>query len=1020
VSSPTPLVPLARLLLRKLLLAYAVFAVLLSLVTVFYEYRAARREVLGSMQTLVVTFSSGIKGALWEYQEDILGSIVRGIGTYPGVASAEILDASGQVRATWRNAANIPASTMLTASEIFVVDGVTPVREIGRVIVSSSDSYLYERLADRLSGTMMFALAQIVFLGIMFYLLTRRLVVQPLAKFSDQVRQMTTSGRHDLIAVDQTGALELDTLQRGFNALMVQLDSSLQQVATHNAHLEDRIVERTREISQQEQKIRNILRATHAGTWEWSLQTDALILDGRSAEILGYTHEELQPLSIHTFLAFGHPDDIAHSNAQIRLHLNGKIPVYEADVRMRHKNGSWVWVQARGSVVSHDPQGKPDWLAGTYLDVSAIKHAQIQLEELNRDLKQRTDEAETANRAKSDFLANMSHEIRTPMNGILGMLSLLGHTDLTERQRDYAHKAHGAATALLGIINDILDFSKVEAGKMELCIEPFAVADVLNDLSGILYSTMGGKAVDVVVNIDPAVPAVLMGDPLRLRQVLLNIAGNAVKFTPQGRVVLGVTRVGAQGGGECEGFEFSVTDSGIGIASNKLDYIFQGFSQAESSTTRRFGGTGLGLAISKRLVDLMGGVLQVQSEQGQGSRFYFSLQLDAASPEVALALRAGVVKSLARNSNLAANQPLAGLRLLVVEDNLLNQQVAQELLTRHGAQVQLANDGLEGVAMALASQPPFDAVLMDLQMPQMDGLEATRSIRRNPHLQAMPIIAMTANAMESDREACRAAGMVDHLSKPIDLKKLLASVLRHTGRWEALGSLTSKADAVIPPEAQQEPQVLDLPLALNRLGGNRDMYVQIARAFQSEAVKLMAVMEQQVQQGQWRDGARSAHTLKGLSGTVGAAALALAVAQTEKLLVAQAPVLQGTQVARSSVDSPHGAGLVTSLLALQQHFTQAMAALAQAAPPETVNPHVSQRSMTDAERSVVVQALQDLIALLEANNMRAVEVCRAMREEFGSALGAALSPMDTAVQQLDFALAITEGQSLLQELTPFD
>jgi len=669
------------------------------------------------------------------------------------------------------------------------------------------------------------------------------------------------------------------------------------------------------------------------------------------------------------------------------------------EYRFRRKDGSYCWVSDELRVI-YDDAGKPVEIVGSWSNISSRK-------KVEEELAVAKEQAELANQAKSDFLANMSHEIRTPMNAIIGLSDLALRTELSPKQRDYLNKVHSSANALLGIINDILDFSKIEAGKLDMESVPFSVDSVLENLATVVSVKTQEKGLELLFSRAPDVPPHLVGDPLRLGQVLINLANNAVKFTDEGEILLSIILVGEKQGKAT--LKFSVRDTGIGMTEKQMGKLFQSFSQADTSTSRKYGGTGLGLSISKQLVELMGGEIRAESELGRGSTFVFEvvLEVDKTGPERNLritpdlqGMRALVVDdnphaleilgdyltqfgfkvdcvasgeaafeklqdakepyrlvlmdyvmpggidgltavtrihkemrlpetpkiilvtayghseyenvpgvelldnelnkpvnpsllldvimqtfgheavTAARgvrhghDINIELMRPIQGARILLVEDNHINQQVATEFLEQGKFIVDIAQNGQEALDMLAINN--YDCILMDIQMPVMDGYTATSKIREQERYKELPVLAMTANAMVEDRESAIAAGMNDHIAKPINPRELFTTLLKWIEPGQRELPVVREASPLPEDETDTLPDQLfgiDINAGLQRVGGNPKLLRKLLGEFYIDHGGDISAIHDALEQGDNDTAQRLAHTIKGVAATIGASEL---------------------------------------------------------------------------------------------------------------------------------------------------
>jgi PAS domain S-box-containing protein len=577
-------------------------------------------------------------------------------------------------------------------------------------------------------------------------------------------------------------------------------------------------------LARSEQQLALALHGAGLGLWDWHVPSGRVEVNPRWAEMLGYRVEDVEP-HFDTWYSLVHPDDLVAVNEVLRRHLEGLEADYRCEHRLRHRNGHWLWVLAAGRVVERDPQGRPMRAVGIHLDISDRRAAEVAVERSRQDLELRVAErtealaevtrrAEAASLAKSAFLANMSHEIRTPMNAIIGLSHLMAEHTVDARQADRIAKVERAANHLMVIINDILDLSKIEAGRLALEQVPFRLGELIEQVRSLVATQASARGLHLSVQIDAA-PDHLVGDPTRVRQALLNLASNAVKFTPRGSVVLRVRTLAITAPSVL--LQFEVEDTGIGLSPDQIQRLFQPFEQGDESTARRFGGTGLGLAITRRLAAMMGGEVGVRSQPGQGSCFWFSATFRQGSGT--LSPMTGRIDALA-----ALQAAPAGRRVLVADDDPVNQEVACALLQRAGFVADAVGTGQAAVDAVLGGR--YDAVLMDLNMPVLDGLSAVRALRDAGS--QVPIAAITASAFDEDRLRCREAGMDGFVSKPVQPDDLYHWLLAVMPGDRDTGSLSTPDAAPQPPAAALEAAALSE--LMQRLRGKLDRGDASARA----------------------------------------------------------------------------------------------------------------------------------------------------------------------------------------------
>ncbi len=770
------------------------------------------------------------------------------------------------------------------------------------------------------------------------------------------------------------------------------------ELEQHRLHLEELVQKRTAELQNANDKLLDTLFAMESVGigiyWLNSLSGRFIYVNKFSADMLGYSVDEMLMLSIFDIDPNFSEAEFFITDKKLRQegHIQFESFVRAKDARLIPVEINLFYLPAK----AEDPALHIAFLT----DISKRKQAESVMLRAKES-------AEEASKAKSAFLANMSHEIRTPMHAVLGFCYLLEQQAMAENARELVAKIQSAGLSLLAIINDILDFSKIEAGHLHIEYTPFRLSDILEQLTALMKTAAECKNLELRI-IPPPVLHTLIGDPLRLQQILLNLLSNAIKFTDAGQVELRISILSQQD--QQLQMRFAVRDTGIGISKEQQQLIFSPFSQADNSISRRFGGTGLGLAICQQLVKLMNGEFHLSSVMGEGSLFWFDLPL-RANPLQTWPPATEHNQAIHRTENCITTRPkntadlqIPGLRVLVVDDSEINREVALHILEANGAIVHLANDGLQALQWLAKHTDDVDVVLMDIQMPNMDGYAAIRQIRLNPQWAQLPVLALTAGAFDNLKQAALDAGMNDFIPKPFNVDDLIASI-RH---WSGIQPLTENlpatgAEASAPVSAtpllaaeaapQQWPGI-DLEAAL-RIWGQSDLYQNYLSRFLKEYAAAGLDIANLAQRGEFDSIAALTHKIKGAASGLGLMNVAERCINLETLLRSHellgAPALT-LQAALQEVNASFAAWRTTTAL-----------------PGAT--PNAAKAKLNQAETETL---LVDLLAALDADNPEHAEPILANLEKI---LGpSVIEPLKTAVQEFDFRQAELLTRGLLETL----
>ncbi len=869
-----------------------IIAFIFTILSAFFSFQEKKQQRINALRNYANAQASAIGDMLWSLRYKELDLYLKGMLEHPFISGISVT-VSGTDRLFQRGlSAGAPVSDQYCLVKIPIIHQLDPDKtRLGSLIFCMEPSSIIKAIIPNIIRDFILILLLVTTVIVSVVFAYRRTVGMPLKNLLCHIQNF--QGNHTNGTVPVTSRDELGLVIEAYNRMVIQVNdktSALEdanfELMTINDNLEDLVQQRTHALQKSENKYRSIFENAMEGIFQINESGKFIDVNPSFAKIMGYASigqmlSATMGFSRHMFVE---TEDFDNFHASLKQ--TGSVNGFETQIYRKGGDVCWVILSAHGV---HDRAGQNHVFEGSLVDISARKASEA--------AQKKREAAEMANKAKSEFLANMSHEIRTPMNAIMGMSELALRTSLSTRQKDYISKIKSSSHALLRIINDILDFSKIEAGHMEMESIEFNLEDTLNELSHLVFLEAREKGLDIIFDIAENVPPGLVGDPLRLGQILLNLTGNAVKFTEKGQVIIQVRYQGEVKknsdlvalSGEPDGkiiLRFSIIDTGIGLNPGQARALFHPFTQADMSTTRKYGGTGLGLSISKKLVKMMDGEIWVSSELGKGSTFSFTacfgrhdhLNKTPLHLQNFMGVRTLVSDDL---------DMIRGARILLVEDNEINRQIAVELLEDEAFFVTSVENGKAALETIFSrgESDAFDAVLMDVQMMEMDGYTATREIRKlPPPASKMPIIAMTAHAMKQDRERCLAEGMDDFISKPIDPRVLLGTLVKWIlPRKRQLPELSPQVRNPMALELFADSMTgIDIKGGISRFAGDDGRYWRMLMNFYHNRQDINGKMKSAFADSNMDALRCEAHSMRGLAGNLGLHDLADAAGQLEK------------------------------------------------------------------------------------------------------------------------------------------